>query len=59
MPVVIFHGNQDYVIYYESSLKLKREFKRGDTLITLNEQGHNGMTDNLDYKIELSHLLKK
>ena len=59
MPVVIFHGDQDFVIYYGSSLKLKEEFKRGDTLITLNEQGHNGMTDNPDYQIQLERLLKK
>jgi pimeloyl-ACP methyl ester carboxylesterase len=49
MPVVIFHGNQDEVIYYGSSLKLKDEMKDGDTLITLHGQGHNGMTDNPEY----------
>lgn len=41
MPVIIFHGNADEVIYYKSSLKLKELFKINDTLITLNEQGHN------------------
>jgi uncharacterized protein len=59
MPVVIFHGDQDFVIYYGSSLKLKEEFKQGDTLITLSEQGHNGMTNNPDYQIQLAKLLKK
>ncbi len=59
MPVVIFHGNQDEVIYYGSSLKLKKEFKQTDTLITLNGQGHNGMTDNEEYKSELNKILKK
>ena len=59
MPVVIFHGDQDYVIYYGSSLKLKEEFKLGDTLITLKEQGHNGMSDNPDYQIQLERLIKK
>ena len=59
MPVVIFHGNKDEVIYYGSSLKLKEEFKQQDTLITLNEQGHNGMTDNEDYKIELKRILTR
>lgn len=49
MPVVIFHGNEDEVIYYGSSLKLKKEMKQSDTLITLTGQGHNGMTDNPDY----------
>lgn len=59
MPIIIFHGNQDEVIYYGSSLKLKNEFKEGDTLITLIGQGHNGMTDNPEYKIELGKLLAR
>lgn len=57
MPVVIFHGNSDEVIYYGSSLKLKEEFKKQVTLITLNGQGHNGMTDNEEYKKELRKIL--
>jgi len=59
MPIVIFHGDQDEVIYYGSSLKLKDEFKKQDTLITIEGQGHNGMTNNADYKIELSKILKR
>jgi alpha-beta hydrolase superfamily lysophospholipase len=59
MPVVIFHGNADEVIYYGSSLKLKEEFKKQDTLITLYGQGHNGMTDNLDYITEMKKILTK
>ena len=59
MPVVIFHGNQDAVIYYGSSIKLKEQFKRQDTLITLNGQGHNGMTYNEEYKTELKKILMK
>jgi hypothetical protein len=57
MPVVIFHGDQDEVIYYGSALKLKNEFKSGDRLVTLSGQGHNGMTDNEVYKKELKQLL--
>lgn len=57
MPVIIFHGNQDRVIYYGSSLKLKNEFKESDTLITLKGQGHNGMTDNQMYKSEIKRIL--
>lgn len=57
-PVTIFHGNQDEVIYYGSSEKLKKEFKKGDTLITLNGQRHNGMTDNYDYQLEIARILK-
>jgi pimeloyl-ACP methyl ester carboxylesterase len=57
MPIVDFHGNQDEVIYYESSLKLKELFKKSDTLITLNGQGHNGMTDNPEYRTEIQRIL--
>ena len=57
MPVVIFHGNKDEVIYYGSSLKLQEHFKAQDTLITLVGLGHNGMTDNPEYIVELSKVL--
>ncbi len=59
MPVVIFHGDQDKVVYYGSSLKLQKEFKKQDTLITLIGQGHNGMTDNLEYQIEIQKILTR
>lgn len=59
MPIVIFHGNSDEVIYYGSSLKLKEEFKKQDTLLTLNGQGHNGMTNNEEYKTEITKILTK
>jgi pimeloyl-ACP methyl ester carboxylesterase len=57
MPIVIFHGNKDKIIYYESSLKLKELMKPTDKLIILEGQGHNGMTDNPEYKAELRKLL--
>ncbi len=59
MPVVIFHGDADEVIHYSSSLKLREEFKKQDTLITLKGQRHNGMTDNEEYKKELTKILTK
>ncbi len=59
MPIVIFHGDQDEVIYYGSSLKLQKEFKKQDTLITLVGQGHNGMTENQDYRIEIQKVLTR
>lgn len=58
MPVVIFHGNEDEVIYYGSSVKLKKEMKEADTLITLNGQRHNGITDNPDYITAIKTVLK-
>jgi uncharacterized protein len=58
MPVVVFHGDQDRVIYYGSSLKLKKEMKPGDTLITLRGQGHNDITDNPEYVATLKTILR-
>lgn len=59
MPIVIFHGNQDEVIYYNSSIKLKQIIKGTDTLITLNGQGHNGMTDNPEYQADIKTILSQ
>lgn len=58
MPVIIFHGTQDDVIYYGSSVRLKKELKPQDTLITLVGQGHNGITDNQEYIAALKRILK-
>jgi alpha-beta hydrolase superfamily lysophospholipase len=58
MPVVIFHGNRDEIINYESSIKLKAEFKTQDTLIILDGQSHNGMSDNPDYQVAIKKILK-
>jgi len=58
MPVVIFHGDQDEVIYYGSSLKLKKLFKPADTLVTLHGQGHNGISDNPDYTAALQKIIR-
>ena len=55
--VIIFHGNADEVINYNASLRLKNNFKKGDSLIILNNQGHNGMTDNIDYQKAMEKIL--
>ena len=57
MPIVLFHGSQDEIVYYNSSTKLRKMMKATDTLITLNGQGHNGITENPVYKVELKKLL--
>ncbi|MBC7423570.1 MAG: alpha/beta hydrolase [Ferruginibacter sp.] len=57
MPVIIFHGDKDEVIYYNSSIKLKKLFKNSDTLITLRGQGHNGITDNVEYTASIKEIL--
>ena len=58
MPITIFHGNQDGVINYNSSVRLKEDFKQ-IKLITLEGQGHNGMTNNFNYKRELKNIFEK
>ncbi|MEX2564454.1 MAG: alpha/beta hydrolase [Cyclobacteriaceae bacterium] len=57
MPVIIFHGDKDEVIYFGSSLKLKKHFKDGDTLIILKGQQHNGMTFDETYQFKLKKLI--
>jgi alpha-beta hydrolase superfamily lysophospholipase len=57
MPIVIFHGDKDEIIYYGSSLKLKELIKENDKLITLHGQYHNGMSVNIQYLEELNKIL--
>ena len=57
MPIVIFHGNKDEVIYYKSSVKLQKLFKETDRLIILRGHGHNGMISNRVYLTELEKIL--
>jgi pimeloyl-ACP methyl ester carboxylesterase len=57
-PIVLFHGDRDEVIYYESSLKLQKLLKFTDRVIILPGEGHNGMTDNPQYRQELAALLQ-
>lgn len=59
MPVVIFHGDSDEVIYYGSALKLKALFKPADTLITLHGQGHNDISSNPGYVQQLALVLAR
>jgi len=58
MPITIFHGDKDQVIYYESSVKLKALCKAGDKLITLSGLGHNGINDDERYLQELDKILE-
>lgn len=59
MPITIFHGKVDQVISFKNSLKLKAEFENKINLIELAGQGHNGITDNNHYKMELQRILKE
>ncbi len=56
-PVILFHGDRDEVIYYQSSEKLLKVLKPGDRLVTLEGQGHNGITDNPFYLKEIKKIL--
>ncbi len=56
-PIIIFHGDADYVIHYKQSLQLQQFFKPGDRLIVLPNQGHNGITENEQYIGELGNVL--
>ena len=58
-PVVVLHGDEDEIIYYGSSLKLKQQFKSGDTLITLNGFKHNNFLTSNKYKKEIEQVLRK
>jgi len=56
IPIVVFHGTDDGIIYPGSSLRLKEEFPH-IRLILLEGQGHNGMTHNAQYRQELNMIL--
>lgn len=57
-PITIFHGTNDAVIYYGSSIKLKELFKKEDQLITLINGRHNGMSNHPDYLASLDAVLE-
>jgi uncharacterized protein len=59
MPIYLFHGTDDNSTYYESSLKLKKDFSNKLELITLKDQGHNGIPENETYLRELKRILSQ
>ena len=58
MPIVIFHGDEDELVYYGSSLKLKEHFKPEDRLITIEGAGHNNISENDKFIREMGILLR-
>jgi len=58
MPVVIFHGKQDATLSYQNSIQLQSEFKSTDTLITIENLGHIGFTENDQYLKNLEEILE-
>ncbi len=59
MPIAIFHGMNDKLIKYQSSIRLQELLKPSDTLILLKDQGHNEMTYNKEYIDALNKILNK
>lgn len=58
-PVLIFHGTRDEVIYYGSSLKLKKHFKSSDRLVTIEGGNHNNLDSFEIYHQELAAILQQ
>jgi uncharacterized protein len=54
-PVLIIHGDEDRKIPVEVAYRLKEEFKPGDNLLIIKNQGHDKFEKNVDYlqKIKL------
>ncbi|NOU58520.1 alpha/beta hydrolase [Marinifilum caeruleilacunae] len=57
MPVTIFHGKDDRVISYQAAVQLRMDFPDKVELISLENQGHNQMTDHPKYQSELKRIL--
>lgn len=57
MPITIFHGTDDKLIYFESSLKLKRYLKPTDTLIAVKGGKHDGFSEHEVVVSELKTIL--
>ena len=58
VPIYIFHGNQDQLISFDNSVRLKKIIKPTDSLFTLEGQGHLGINDNFDFQEKLKEILK-
>lgn len=59
VPVTVFHGTDDEIIYYGSSKKISKKFKPGDRLVTLAGHGHNGFEQNEKFMAVMSAIFQK
>jgi fermentation-respiration switch protein FrsA (DUF1100 family) len=57
-PIYVFHGTDDEVIYYESSVKLKKNFSQNDTLFTISGGHHNDLSKFEAYNSNLNKILE-
>jgi pimeloyl-ACP methyl ester carboxylesterase len=58
-PIVIIHGNKDSTFNVSQAYQLKSLLKPADELIVLDNQGHNGFTDNKEYLEVLKRVFAK
>ncbi|MDQ2719035.1 MAG: lysophospholipase [Bacteroidota bacterium] len=45
VPVTIFHGTSDKVVFYSNSAMLKKVLKPGDEFVSIENAGHNNLND--------------
>ena len=57
MPLLVFHGTEDEVVYYGSSVKLQKYFKPTDRLFSIEGEKHRPIIDNPLYIKELERFL--
>ncbi len=56
-PVSIFHGTEDEIIYFGSSIKLEKKFKPGDKLFRIEGGKHNDLQNFEEYQTRLKEIL--
>ena len=56
-PIFLFHGDKDYVIKHQNSIKLQSVLKKKDSVIILKNQDHIGINDNAEYQKNLNKIL--
>ena len=56
-PIFIFHGDKDYVISHENSLKLQSLLKEKDSVFILKNQNHVSINENAEYQKNLIKIL--
>jgi len=56
-PIALFHGINDEIIYYKSSLKLKEFIKDSDRLFLIKGGHHNDLSSFESYHYHLGEIL--
>lgn len=57
-PVVLFHGTEDKLIPFDSSVRLRSLLRPGGHLVTIQGAGHNGLLAELQYQQAIERLLR-